>query len=243
MQDIKTQVGSSINALMNEFNVITHNMANVSTAGYKRRCNSFSRVLEAQQSVADNSEGVVKSKTVFDFSQGGVAETARPLDFALNGKGFFVIESMQGELYTRNGNFNLNSNGQIVNSEGNLVAGEGGPITIPPNIDIQQMVVTGDGSIKADGVSIGKFKIVDFKENEGKLLPTGYSCYRMTDEDVRPEAATEVTVQQGYQELSNVRMVDELVDMMMVTKLYEANMKFISGRGKAYQSLIGLAMG
>jgi flagellar basal-body rod protein FlgF len=244
MAEVTTQVSSSINALMKEFNIITHNLANISTAGYKRRCNAFSKSLEAQLAGGEKElGGDIAWNTSLDFSQGGMVETGRPLDFALNGKGFFVIETANGPLYTRNGTFQMNRNGQLVNSQGQAVAGDGGPITIPGGLAPSQLSVSEDGTISSDGVTVGKFGLVDFGDNEGKLVPAGMSCFSMPDEDVVPQAATNVSVRQGYQESSNVKMVDELVNMIMVSRLYEANMKFITAKKEAASSLMSVAMG
>ncbi|MHC4603385.1 MAG: flagellar hook-basal body complex protein, partial [Planctomycetota bacterium] len=164
MSDIIAQVKPSLDALMRELYIITHNMANVSTAGYKRRCNAFSKSLEAQEAgTTTYSPGNVDLNSAFDFSQGSIAKTGQSLDFALYGKGFFVIETPSGPLYTRNGMFRLNQNGQIVNSEGNTVAGQAGPITIPADLGLSQLYVSSDGSISAGGTAIGKFRFVDFK--------------------------------------------------------------------------------
>ncbi len=244
MSEITTQVSSSVNALMQELDIITHNLANSSTVGYKRRCNAFSKSLEAQQGGVDpQTPAGIDLRTMFDFSQGNVIETGRPLDFAVCGKGFFVIETPQGPLYTRNGMFQTNQNGQVVDSEGRSVAGQSGPITIPNDIGLSQVNVANDGSVNAGGAVIGKFKIVDFGDNEKNLLPAGLNCFRMPDENIRPVDAGHTVVKQGYQESSNVRMVDELVGMITVSRLYEANMKFISARKEASGSLMSVAMG
>lgn len=228
---------------MQEFNIITHNLANVSTPGYKRRCNAFSKSLMAQEAgVKTDSPGGVDLNSTLDFSQGSVIETGRSLDFALYGKGFFVIETPDGPLYTRSGMFQMNQNGQIVDSEGRTVAGEAGPITIPTDVGLSQLSVSSDGSISAGDTAIGKFKLVDFEDNENKLVPAGTSRFRMPDEDIAPVAAENTVVKQGYQEVSNVKMVDELVDMIMVARLYEANMKFVEAKKKVSSSIISVAM-
>ena len=100
-----------------------------------------------------------------------------------------------------------------------------------------------DGTISAGGVAIGKFQIVDFKENESKLIPVGLNCLMMPDENIRPIAADKVSVRQGYQESSNVQIIDELVDLIMVTRLYEANMKLINAGTDASKSIMSVAMG
>ena len=244
MSEITDQVSSSIEALTREFEIITHNLANVSTVGYKRISNAFSKSLEALESGSEEySPGTIDLNSAFDFSQGSIVKTDRPLDFALYGKGFFVIETPEGQLYTRNGIFSTNQNGQIVDSQGRTVAGEAGPITLPNNMPISQLNVTSDGSISIGGTDIGKFRLVDFLDNENKLLPTGGNCYRMPQEDIEPVTAENVAVKQNYQEASNVKIIDELVDMIMVTRLYEANMNFITAQKQASSSLMSVAMG
>jgi len=242
MSEITEQVSTSIDALTQEFDIIAHNLANVSTVGFKRRCNAFSKSLEAQNTET-YSPGTIDLNSIFDFSQGSIVETGRPLDFALHGKGFFVIETPEGPLYTRNGTFQTNQNSQIVDSQGRIVAGQAGPITIPGNIGISQLSVSSDGTIGAGEIAIGKFRLVDFNDNDIKLVPTGDSCYRMPDVNIQPVAAEQLVVKQGYQEASNVQIVDELVDMILVSRLYEANMKSIAAEQQASSSLMSVAMG
>jgi len=243
MADITTQVSVCIDALTREFDTIAHNLANVSTVGYKRRCNAFSKSLEAQGTgVQTYSPGSIDLESVFDFSQGSIVETGRPLNFALYGKGFFVIETPEGPLYTRNGVFGANQNGQIVDCVGRLVSGEAGPITIPSGVAAAQLNVASDGHLSSAGITIGKFRLVDFPDNEDKLVPAGDNCYQMPEQDITPVAAENIVVKQGYQEASNVKMIDELVDMLMVSRLYEANMKFVTAQGQASDSIMSVAM-
>ena len=242
MSEITDQVSSSLDALTKEFEIITHNLANVSTVGFKRRSNAFSQYFETREAGTETySPGSIELNSVFDFSQGDIVETGRPLDLALYGKGFFVIETIEGFLYTRNGIFLRNQNGQIVDSQGRIVAGQAGPITIPSDVG-QQVSVSSDGSISAAGIAIGKFQLVDFEDNEDKLVPTGENCYWMPDENIQPVAAESIVVKQGYQEASNVKIIDELVDMIMVSRLYEANMKFIGAGSEVANTLINAIM-
>jgi len=244
MAGIIDQVSTTIEALTQEFEIITHNLANVSTVGFKRRCNAFSKILDEQPAAVETySPGSVDLNWVLDFSQGSTVETGRPLDCALHGKGFFVIETPEGPLYTRNGIFSTNQNGQIVDSQGRIVAGEAGPITIPTNVGISQLNISSDGSISAGGTAIGKFRLVDFQDDKDKLAPAGENCYRMPDANTVPVAAANVVVKQRYQEASNVKIIDELVDMIMVARLYEANMKSITATQTASDSLMSVAMG
>lgn len=243
MSDFVSQVSSTIGGLQREFNVIAHNLANVGTVGYKRRCNTFSKSLIAQGvGTQAQANGKVDLESVFDFTQGSLVETGRSLDFALVGKGFFVIETPNGPLYTRNGMFRIDQNGQIVDSAGRIVAGESGPITIPPNVGLSQIGVASDGSISGGGVSIGKFRLVDFDEDDEKeLLAAGMNCFQ-APADVKPESPKNLIVKQGFQEASNVQLVEELVDMIMVSRLYEANMQFVSVKRDTSKSIIDVAM-
>ncbi len=243
MADITAQISYGLDTLTREFEIITNNLANASTTGFKRRCNSFTKILDAQQAASQtNSTETVELNSVFDFSQGNIVQTSRELDFALSGKGFFVIETPGGPLYTRNGSFTTNQNGQLVDLQDHIVAGNTGPITIPNNIALSQVYVTDDGNISAGGNSIGQFKLVDFGDNQNKLVPVGSSCYRMTDETIVPQQAQNVLVKQGFQESSNVQIIEELVDMVMVTRLYEANMEFLSTGRQISNGLINVAM-
>lgn len=243
MADSIEQISASVDALLQDFDIIAHNLANVSTVGYKRRCSVFTETLKAQQAGAqEQSNGSVTAEAAFDFSQGHIVETGRPLDFALFGKGLFVIETPDGPLYTRNGTFHINQNSQIVNSDGRIVAGQAGPITVPTTIGPSQLNVAGDGSISAAGTAVGKFRLADFADNQEKLVPVGSSCYRMP-EDIQPTVAENIVVKQGYQEASNVKMIDELVNMTIVSRLYEANMKFITAQKEASSSILSVAAG
>ena len=123
------------------------------------------------------------------------------------------------------------------------MAGQSGPVTLPLGTALSQINVSADGSISAKGTVIGKFNIVDFKENENNLVAVGGNCFKMPDENITPVPADKIIVRQGYQESSNVKTVDELVDMIMVSRLYEANMKFLAAQRETSSSIISVAMG
>ncbi|MBN1974932.1 MAG: flagellar hook basal-body protein [Sedimentisphaerales bacterium] len=244
MSEITNQISSSIDALMKEYEIITNNLANVSTVGFKRRCNAFSKAMEEQDSANQTyTPGTVELESAFDFSQGNMTETGRELDFALMGKGFFVIETPDGPLYTRNGTFNIDQNGQIVDMQGRIVAGESGTITIPSSVSVSEVFAAADGTVSAHGATLGKFKLVDFADNQNKLAPVGCNCFMVTEEGIEPSAAENIIVKQRFLEASNVQIVEELVDMMMVTRMYEANMEFLNTNRQASSSLMSVAMG
>ncbi len=241
--DAAAQVTKSLNKLSEEFDVIAHNLANVSTAGYKRRCSVFTKALDEQNSQIDGTgQPQAGSGSNLDFSQGLLTQTGRTLDVALQGEGFFVIETPDGPLYTRHGVFQTNQNGQLVDTQGRVVAGGQGPISLPTSVGRSQITVGIDGKISAAGQPVGQFRVVVFKDKEDQLAPMGLNCYA-APEDVRPSDAANVTFKQGFQEASNVAMVDELVSMIMVQRMYEANMKLVNVKKDTTSSVMTVAMG
>ncbi len=244
MQDITQQIGHNIGQLTREFELITNNLANANTVGYKRRANDFSAVLEAQKDrAAGTQSGLVDLHESLDFSQGQFIQTGRPLDLALNGSGFFAIEDTNQVLYTRAGIFSTNRNGQLVDTEGHLVAGTSGPITIPPGTDLARISVLPDGTVSTPEQTLGRLRIVDFDPaDEQQLIPMGNSNYA-APEGITPASNASAQVIQGSQEGSNVKTVEELVGMINVTRMYEAQVKFITARQESGKSLMNVAMG
>jgi flagellar basal-body rod protein FlgF len=242
MADTVAQISASVDALERQFDVIAHNMANVSTAGFKRRCNNFTQAIAAQYAGLEGAIDAELSQSPLDFSQGALVQTDRTLDVALHGKGFFVIESPEGPLYTRHGIFQMNRQGQIVDTMGRLVAGTTGPLLVPPDADVSAIHVDDTGRVSAGPAALGRFQIVEFGDREGQLLPVGLNCFQAPT-DVRPVEATSVTVRQGYEEASNVKLIDELVNMILVSRLYEANMKLMTVSNETSGSALSVAMG
>ena len=238
MADMAAQVSASLDALTREFDIVAHNMANVSTAGFKRRCNSFTQALEAQEEGGEQGE----SQEAFDFSQGALVQTNRTLDLALHGEGFFMLESPEGPLYTRHGIFHTNQNGQIVDSAGRLVAGTAGPLIVPSSVGVSEVHITADGRVGSGQAAIGQIRIVDFPEAKDQLVPAGLNCFR-APKDVEPVDAANVTIKQGYKEASNVKLVEEMVNMILVSRMYEATMKLVNVKKDTTNSAIGVAMG
>jgi flagellar basal-body rod protein FlgG len=205
---------------------------------------SFAKSLDEQSSITPQDDtSTTEAQPCVDFSQGlSFIETSRKLDVAIYGKGFFQIETPQGPVYTRNGMFHINENGHITDHQGRIVTGQAGPITVPTSVVPSQINISTDGSLSANGINIGKFKIVDFGQNQNELIPVGQSCYK-PPEDLSSQKAENISIRQGYLESSNVKMVNEMVNMLMVSRLYEANMKFITTKKEASQGLMQVAMG
>lgn len=242
MTDVASQVSTSLDALTAEFDIIAHNLANANTTAYKRRCHGFAQALASQ----DETGEVIDPQSVlsegYDFSQGNLVQTGRSLDVGLYGKGFFVIETPDGPLYTRHGVFHTNQNGQIVDVEGRMVAGNNGPLAVPEGTSITGIHISETGEISAGGIPLGQFQIVDFPEDEDQLIAIGLGCFYAPG-DVEPVPAEEAIVRQGCQESSNVQIVDELVSMIVVTRTYEANVQLVNVTKDTTSSVIGIAMG
>ncbi|MFC1652347.1 flagellar basal-body rod protein FlgF [Planctomycetota bacterium] len=242
MAELAPQISSNVDVLTREFEAITHNLANANTPGFKRHSIAFRQALEAQQSVLDEPSGLIVEQRQIDFSQGSLKQTGRSLDLALSGPGFFVVESPQGPLYTRNGIFHVDTNGQLVDSEGRSVAGEGGPITLPPNVDIEALSIGADGTVKAGTQTLGQLRVVSFENNLQQLVTAGSGTFN-APAGLTPQTTEQLIIQQGYQEGSNVSSVKEMVNMLTVSRLYEANISFLTARREASDSLMSVAMG
>ncbi len=243
MAEISGAVKSNVDVLTRQFEQIANNLANVSTTGYKRQRSDFLSALRSQMTGSDTVlQAQVAMKQTVDFSQGNLIQTGRSLDLALSGSGFFVIETPDGPRYTRSGAFLVSATGQLVDSQGRMVSGESGPIVVPAGTDLSRLAVGGDGQVSAAGVLIGRLRIVDFGDQQGKLQPVGASCFQASA-DANPAPAQKATVRQGFQESSNVQMVEELVAMITVSRMYEANVRVLTANREASKSLMDVAMG
>jgi flagellar basal-body rod protein FlgF len=243
MAEISPAVKSNVDVLTRQFEQIANNLANVNTTGFKRQRGDFFSALRSQLTASDPIPSAQLSmKQTVDFSQGNLIQTNRSLDVALSGKGFFVIETPDGPRYTRDGSFQVNTTGQLVDSEGRMVAGESGPIVVPAGTDLSRVYVGTDGQISAGSIRIGKFRVVDFTDQQNQLKPAGAGCFQATA-GATPVAAKNVVIKQGFQESSNVQMVQELVDMISVSRLYDANLRTLAANREASKSILDVAMG
>ncbi len=199
---------------------IANNLANVDTAGYKKEDITF---WEMMFKTADHRPRVGKAlKILTNHQQGSAKQTDNPLDFAINGDGFFRIQTPAGVRYTRNGNFTLNSQGQLSTFDGNLVIGDGGPIALAD----QNIQVGRDGQITANGTPINRLGVVTFPDLTG-LEKEGANLFR-TKEGVAQEQPVAVpNIQQGYLEGANVNIVAEMTEMIDLQRAYQSQQRAI----------------
>lgn len=224
--------------------VISNNMANADTTGFKKQgvtSQSFDDELTirihdnnsystANRAIGNMNLGVKIGETYHDFSQGSLRETGNTYDLALSGDGFFTIQTTnkQGETstkYTRDGSFTVNTDGYLVTKDGDYVLDtNGNRIQIPGAQTAGTVAINQQGIVTVDGNQVATLGIASFA-NPQNLLLYGENMYEAT-----PEAglqASTAIVNQGYLEMSNTNVVKEMVDMITITRAYEAGQKMI----------------
>ena len=213
---------SQQSALQREIGVVANNIANMNSPGFKGQAPLFLRYIEKidgqelrdtrlRQMALVNDYG-----TVTDFRAGPINATSNPLDVALHGDGFIVLQRGQDRVYTRNGHFQLDAQRRLVSTNGDLVLGQNNqPIQFPENDN--DITITNDGSIaNKDGV-INKLQIVKFDKPQF-VEPVGDSLFTTKEAEV---PATDTDVKQGFLEGSNVNGIKSMTEMIEVQRAYE----------------------
>jgi flagellar basal-body rod protein FlgG len=163
-----------------------------------------------------------QSTVATEFTQGALRDTANPLDLALEGKGFFVVETPQGTVYTRQGSFSLNAEGMLVTQNGFPVQGEQGPIRIRGSrVNVDQT-----GQVLVDGRVVERLKLVDLPQPSA-LEKMGDTLFRVVDPNAPVQEAPEAVVHQGAVELSNSQLVRLLGEVIQTSRAYEAYQRVI----------------
>ncbi|MCQ2522770.1 MAG: flagellar hook-basal body protein [Lachnospiraceae bacterium] len=233
--------------------VLTNNLANSTTIGYKKegttsqafddvlayKVKDVSEAVNIPRRMGVNTPGVKIGENYTDYSQGSFKITDNTYDLALGGEGFFTIEftpkgSKNNEsrtMYTRDGQFSLTKEGYLVTKDGDFVVGSRGRIKIDPT---KESTIDSQGNIYQDGARVDSIKITDFKDYN-YLKKYGENLLEPVEGATITNAAAKVY--SGYLEASNVQIVSEMVDMITVTRQYEANEKVI----KAYDNSLEIA--
>lgn len=229
--------------------VLTNNLANASTVGYKKEgatSQAFDEVLAVK--IKDTTEaakvkplgnislGVKIGENYTDYSQGSLRETSNGYDMALAGEGFFSVEfknkaGQTSTKYTRDGSFTLNKDGYLVTQDGDYVLGKNGRIKLDT---MQPSVIDKNGNIFQNNQLVATLDIADF-EDYNYLEKYGENYYQ-TVEGAK-EKNGEYQVMAGYLEMSNIKVVTEMVDMIAVSRAYETNQKLI----QTYDSTLEIA--
>ena len=196
--------------------VVAHNLANVNTPGFRGEQTTFQSLVALPRTtvsnafnVATNSFGVLEG-TQLDLSQGTLTTTGNPLDVAIDGKGFFAVQTVRGIRYTRNGSFQVSKTGLLVSAAGEPVLGDTGPIRIP----VGSTAVSPDGTVSVNGTIAGQIRVVDFPP--GTLIAEGASLFSApTGAEQRVQ---QVSLRQSTLESSNVDAIGSVVGLIGVQR-------------------------
>ncbi len=248
---------TGMQAQQTQLDVISHNLANVSTSGFKRGTAVFEDLIyqNLRQVGANTNEqtelptglqiglGVRTVATARSYTQGSLQQTSNNLDVAINGNGFFQVEMPDGTTaYSRDGNFKVNAQGQMVTSSGYRVLGG---VTIP--VQARSVTIGNDGvvSVTVPGSTqpqqAGAIELATFVNPAG-LEPRGQNLFTETPASGAPTTGAPGSeglgnVMQGYVESSNVNVVQELVSMIQTQRAYEMNSKAIQTSDQMLQKL------
>lgn len=211
--------------LQRELDVIANNLANLNTTGFKQDDVVFEEFLmpvardETFQRGADRRMSFVWDRaTTTNLGQGSLTQTGNSLDAALHGRGYFVVQTPEGDRYTRNGAFELNAQNQLVTKQGQLVLGERGPIAFEAN-DVG-ITIGRDGTVSTSGGVRGRIRIVDGNQPRA-FEKAGDNLFRLSP-GAQIQAATGAELRQGALENSNVTPVLALSRMIEVTRAYQS---------------------
>ena len=232
--------------LERQLDVVANNVANANTSGFKADRSLFAEFISPRARDDNFVSGshrvsyVQDRATMHDFSAGPSEQTKNPLDVAIDGKAFLVVQTAGGERYTRDGGMHINAQGQLVTASGNPVLGTGGPIIFQPTD--RDISIAADGSItvregvsKTDSVR-GKLRLVSFtgpqtlSKEGGNLNAAGQGN--------APASDTRAVVRQGFIEKSNVNTVAEMSRMIEVTRAYTQISAMLQQQGDLRKSAL-----
>jgi len=220
---------TSLNGLKNaqtSLNVISHNIANGETNGFKKSRVEFADIVAGSaysnpkliQGVGATVEAIQQN-----FALGPIEQTGSALDVAINGDGFFSVDTTRGVRYTRDGSFQLGTDGTLVTADGNHVRGQNGAaIAIPQGS--AQVAIDADGTVRADGNEVGKLELVHLDRNA-----LTHDADNLVASKKAPLGGTPPTLISGAIEGSNVNVVRGVVDLVKVSRTYESLVRVIEG--------------
>ncbi len=214
---------SGMRTRLDQLDRLAADIANVGTAGYKSERSADAQSSRPQfnamlQSAIDVTSGTKR----LDVSPGTLAATGRDLDMAVEGKGFFVIDTPAGPRYTRNGHFSRSAEGTLVTDDGSEVQGTSGPIRLGKG----EVKVDVDGTVRAGGVAAGALKVVTF--DDPSVLATESGARLRAPESVEPQDVDKPVIRSGALEQSNVSVIDRVAQLTTVTRGFEALQKAMS---------------
>ena len=217
--------------LLHQMDVIANNIANASTQGFRREGMVFSEYITRAGEAPSLSMGFGNTRVV-DLQQAGMTQTGAPFDLAIEGAGFFMIATPQGQQLTRSGAFTPGPDGTLLTDDGyQVLDGGGSAIFVPP--DARNVAVAKDGTVSADGVPLAR---VGLWQPSDPMSLTHESGTRFSANGVQP--AEGATILQGYLEDSNVDPLQEIASMIAVQRAYELGQSFMDREDERVRSVI-----
>ncbi|MGE0801877.1 MAG: flagellar basal-body rod protein FlgF [Lautropia sp.] len=214
-------------SLLERQDALSHNLANAGTDGFRADLMTARAVPLRQDGTATTRVYNIETTTGFNAAPGPVRSTGNPLDLSVHGNGWLAVQGEDGtEAYTRDGALTIDDQGLLRTQRGQMVLGDGGPITVPANAEV---TIGADGTISAKvgdqpGSSIGRLKLV--APAPAELIKGADGLVRMKDGDAAP-ADDDVRVAAGTLEGSNVNVVEAMVGMIQVARQFEMQMKLL----------------
>lgn len=228
-------------ARLREIDVVSNNLANADTVGFKRERLAFATTL--QSAVSDLGVGpaagapgrafTAEAPGGIDPTGGALAQTGEPLDVAIDGKGWFEIQTPEGMRYTRAGAFVVAADGTLTTQAGDPVMGAGGPIATG---DGHATVLPSGDVLDRSGAAVGRLRVVEFAPNG--LEPSGSNLFVPRPDAAPPTEVTDVRVAPGALERSNVQPVAELAALVLLQRAFEVSMRSIQSDDESTQRLI-----
>lgn len=250
---------NGMQALIEQNDSTANNVANVNTTGYKKQSLVFqdiydSNVIQKAALTGDNNKigelsvGSQVQKMTYDFSQGSLNKTENPFDLAIQGDGFFKIQSSSGDnSYTRNGSFTLNNNGNLVTKDGDFVLDDRGkPIKVnTKDVSIHSMndvIINENGQMGISNdqtqIIMQKVGVYDFANKED-MICIGGSQFKPTNISTNPELKAEkFSIQQGSLEMSNANVINEMMKTVNTSRNYETLSKLVKTNGDSLSSVM-----
>ena len=236
---------SNLLSLMRQQEVLSHNLANMSTPGFKqlvvptREAGELALTPNAGGSVAGSigmlPMGVNSSESLVDYTQGPLEATNRPFDLAILGDGFFRVQTPQGERLTRNGTFHRDAAGNLCNADGFFLLGENGPIQIGQGTP----TIMGDGNIYMPGEEQPRARIALAQvDNLGALTADENGLIDAGNAGVQIMAGAQTNMKQGFREQANVDIGGTMVNMMRALRSYEATQRTFQIQDQTVQQLM-----
>jgi flagellar basal-body rod protein FlgF len=235
MSDTIQIISNAMHADVDNLRVVSQNIANTETTAYRRQLTvshlQFEQLLGAANGQLP-SAAATQMQVAFDLQPGTLKSTTEPLHVALDGPGFFVLQSDQGPVLTRRGDFHIGADGTLVSATGNPVLGAKGTI----QLGSAAPAIGADGAIKVDGDLVDQLRVANVTDTS-RLVSLGDGNYRI-DPAYLEEGDSHGAVRQGFLESSNVTPVNEMVQLMETLRRFEAGQKFVH----AYDGMLDKAI-